>query len=329
MKPLIIIFCIFWLLQNSFVNGQDFNTKVKNYGIENEVKLIHCTDYILNNFGDSIWDNISKTPLRILLITDSLEYLFNHSKPSKDFKLFGYDSVLHANIYVRKRIFPTYLLAAFPAVNGVDCIVVGNPKNVNKKDEDWIITLLHEHFHIYQGANLQYKKNIKLLGKKLKKGCTNWMLDYNFPYNEVSVINLFNKYSNLIYETYRTLDKDDFQKKINQYLLVETEIQNCLTLDDYDYFMFQIWQEGIARYTEFRYLKVLDLNKKYFKDVYNLDFTSKDEKLVNTYINSLLNNGLQKRKRHIFYSLGLLKGIINDKAYPEWKKEYFKSLKIK
>jgi hypothetical protein len=329
MKSIITIICAFLILQNNFVKGQDFNTKVKNYGIENEVKLIHCTDYILNNFGDSIWENISKTPLRILLVSDSLEFLFNHSKPSKDFKLFTYDPVLRTNIYIRNRIFPTYLLAAFPAVNSVDCIVVGSPNNVNRKDEDWIIALLHEHFHVYQGTSLLYKKTKKVLGKKFEKKCPNWMLDYNFPYNKESVINLFNKYSNLIYETYRTLDKKDLKKKINQYKLVEIEIQNSLTQDDYDYFIFQIWQEGIARYTEFRYLKLLNINKKYLKDVYSLDYTSKEKKLVNTCISRLLNNDLQSNKRHIFYSLGLLKGIINDKTYPKWQNSYFKSLKIK
>lgn len=329
MKTIFISIFTICLLFNGLSKGENLNYHPLNADIQKEITLIKTTDYIINHFGDSIWENISSTPLRILLITDSLEYLFNHNNPDKSFELFKYDSLLNTNIYVRPKRFPPFLRATFPAVNGVDCIVVGDPKNTKKSDEDWIIMLLHEHFHLYQGANPQYNENISILAQKIANESENWMLDYDFPYNDTTINKLFKEYSYSIYETYISLNKNDFKEKMEQYLTNQAEIQNHLTSNDYNYFQFQIWQEGIATYTEYNYLNVLSHNSKFFKEIYAVDFTLKNEDLLRAYTSSLLKNDLQKNKRNLFYSIGLLKGIIKDETNPEWKTDYFRILNVK
>ena len=107
-------------------------------------------------FGDKLFSGYDEVPLAIVLVTDSIEFLINHPNPSSDFKLSGQDSVLKTNIYYRKTQFNSHFLATFPAVNGLSCIVVGTPENTHKNSTEWIITLLHEHFHQYQNAYPDY-----------------------------------------------------------------------------------------------------------------------------------------------------------------------------
>jgi len=328
MKAIIILSFSICLLFNGLLKGQNVNKLHIDDEIQKEITLIKVSDYIIDQYGDSIWKNISKTPLRILLITDSLEYLFNHNNPDKSFELFKYDSLLKTNIYVRSRRFPPFLRATFPAVNGEDCIVVGDPENTNKSNEDWIIMLLHEHFHLYQGSIPLYKKNIAELAQKIANNSENWMLDYDFPYADTTINNLFKKYSSSIYETHSHLCKENIKDKMDYNLIIQKEIQNYLTPNDYSYFQFQIWQEGIATYTEYKYLYALNLIDKYFEKNYALNFTLKHEDLLKAYSKNLLNADLQKNKRNLFYSIGLLKGIIKDETNPDWKTDYFRILSI-
>lgn len=297
-----------------------------NSDIRKEIALIRTTDYIIHHFGDSIWENISKTPLRKLLITDNLEYLFNHDDPGTGFEWYQYDSLLNTNIFVRPRKFPPFLRATFPAVNGLDCIVAGNPRNTEKSDEDWIIMLLHEHFHLYQNENRQYKENIAILAQKISKGNPNWMLDYNFPYHDTTINNLFREYTNSLYQTCISLNTNNFKEEVKLCAKALSEIQNHLTSDNYDYFRFQIWQEGTATFTEYQYLNTLSRNSQYFKDVYALDYTNRDKTLLKAYTDYLLETDLQKSQRDLFYSLSFLEGIIKDETNPEWKTDYFRTL---
>lgn len=328
MKPIVFSIFIFCLLFHGSLKGGNFNSYPQNTDILKEFALIKTTDYIIKHYGDSIWENISNIPLRILLITDSLEYLINFNNPDKSFELYNCDSLLNTNIYVRQRKFPPFLRATFPAVNGIDCIVVGDCKNTEKSDEDWIVMLLHEHFHLYQGANPEYNENVSLLAQKISNDSDNWMLDYDFPYNDALLNELFRDYSSSIYKTFINLNKNEFNLERERWLANQTKIQNHLKSNDYNYFQFQLWQEGTATYTEYKYLVCLNLNSRYFKENCNLEFCLKYKDLLTAYSTTLQKNDLQKNTRNHFYALGLFTGIIKDKTIPEWKKNYFSVLNV-
>jgi hypothetical protein len=74
------------------------------------------------SLGDRVWKEWSKAPFAVLLVTPEHEFLIRHPRPSKDFTLVGYDSMLKSHVYFRKRQFGTNLLATFP-VGGVSTIV--------------------------------------------------------------------------------------------------------------------------------------------------------------------------------------------------------------
>ena len=118
---------------------------------------------ISNRFGEEIWPGISDAPFVVLLVTDSMEFLINHPYPSVDFKISEDDSLLKTKIYYRKKQYSTTFLATFPAVSGINCIVAGTPENTGKNSTDWIITLLHEHFHQYQYTQKDYYSSVAAL----------------------------------------------------------------------------------------------------------------------------------------------------------------------
>ncbi|HLM60725.1 MAG TPA: hypothetical protein VK308_07975 [Pyrinomonadaceae bacterium] len=74
------------------------------------------------SLDNQIWKDWNKAPFAVMPVTPENEFLIRHSKPSQDFTLIGYDSLLQSEVYFRKRSFSPNLLATFPAVGGVSTI---------------------------------------------------------------------------------------------------------------------------------------------------------------------------------------------------------------
>ncbi len=284
---------------------------------------------ISNIYGNGIWSDFDKTPFSILLIDDEFEYLINHSNPSKDFNFIKYDTILNSNTYYRKRKFNKRLLATFPAVNGVSCIVIGTPENTGKSSSEWIITLLHEHFHQYTNTSLDYHKDVN--GLNLSNGDTTgmWMLNYPFPYKEVNVINAYKEYAIALKELVLKINngKTDFKNKYKLYLKKRGKFQKILTEDDYKYFSFQLWQEGIARYTEIKFLEMMKDYKaspEITKLIDYIPFNELKKTLLSGEINNITTKQLDEEERVCFYSIGLAEGIVLDEINPNWREKYLK-----
>lgn len=109
--------------------------------------------------GNRIWKNWDRAPFAVLLVTPDFEFLVRHPKPSSQFALLGYDTLLKSQIYFRKRVLGPNLLATFPAVEGspVSTIVIGQAENTSAKTSTrWVITMVHEHFHQLQNSQPTY-----------------------------------------------------------------------------------------------------------------------------------------------------------------------------
>ena len=138
--------------------------------------------------GNRIWKDWNKAPFAVLLVTPENEFLIRHPKPSQDFTLIGYDSLLRSEVYFRKRTFSPNLLATFPAVGGVSTIVIGQAENTEKKNSsDWVITMLHEHFHQLQNSQPNYYADVDALNLSGGDQTGMWMLNYAFPYSSTEV----------------------------------------------------------------------------------------------------------------------------------------------
>ena len=278
-----------------------------------------------NHFGEEIWPGITDVPFVVLLVTDSIEFLINHPYPSADFMISEDDSLLKTKIYYRKKQYSKTFLATFPAVNGVNCIVAGTPENTGKNSTDWIITLLHEHFHQYQYTQKDYYKSVAALDLANGDETGMWQLNYPFPYDSLPVIHQYTKYTSALSKTVSGINTKNFKKLFNEFIAERKKLIQLLKPADYRYLSFQLWQEGIARYTEYKFLQLLD---EYipFDDIFLLPdfipFKKFKEQFLMSHLASVTGLKLEKEKRVCFYDIGLAEGILLDKLNPQWRLQY-------
>lgn len=284
-----------------------------------------------DQLGDRIWPSWSKAPFAVLLVTPSHEFLIRHPKPSSDFTKLGYDSALKSDVYVRARTMSPSFLATFPAISGsiVSTIVVGQAENTSAKiSTPWVVTLLHEHFHQLQDSQPNFYADVKALNLARGDDTGMWMLNYAFPYDRADVQEQFAEMSKLLALAVRA-SRRDRARRVRDYLASRAQFQQLLPPDDYKYLAFQLWKEGIARYTEYRIAQLAARNYRPSSEFRNLpDYRSFAEVAQSTgegVFRQLLTQKLGERKREVVYSLGAAEGLLLDQIKPNWRRRYFVS----
>jgi hypothetical protein len=276
-------------------------------------------------YGEKIWAGMNAAPFAIILVADSVEFLVNHPSPSEDFITLGYDSVLCSQVYYRKAVFDKHFLATFPAVNGVNTIVMGTPENTGKSTSEWIVTLLHEHFHQYVNSTPDYYTAVNQLDLSGGDKTGMWMLNYPFPYAD-SIIGLqYKNYSRALSQTLSAISADSFDVHFKVYVSERKRLQQLLKPADYRYFSFQIWQEGLARYTEYKFLELLDdyePSKEVSKLPDYVSFRRYHQALYKNMVHRITLWRLSDYQRECFYALGFGEGLILDRLNAAWRNKY-------
>jgi hypothetical protein len=278
--------------------------------------------------GNQIWAGWNKAPFAVLLVTPEDEFLIRHPKPSADFTLINYDPLLKSNVYHRKRTQPENMLATFPIVGGIPTIVIGQAENTTKKTSTpWVATMLHEHFHQLQYSRPTYYQEVDRLGLSRGDQSGMWMLNYPFPYDWPEMREHFSLLSKLLADALQARNKAEFAAKLSAYRRQRDELGKTLSPDDYRYFSFQMWQEGIARYTEYRIAKLAAGRYKPGKAFRALKdykpFAEVAEQIKAGILNELATGKFEEYKRVIFYALGAGEGLLLDRLNPRWRQRYF------
>ena len=278
--------------------------------------------------GDDLWAGWSKTPFAVLLVTQDKEFLIRHPRPSDDFTPLGYDAKLKSDVYYRDRKFQTNLLATFPAVGGVSTIVIGQAENtVSKTSTPWVITLIHEHFHQLQDSQPDFYKEVEALNLSRGDQTGMWMLNYPFPYSTPEVSQQFSVLARLLVEGMEAKTSALHSSKLASYLEARNKLKKILSADDYKYLSFQLWKEGIARYTEDRVAHWAASKYQATSEFRNLkDFTTfaaVADQVREGIVRELSTLKLENYKRVAFYPLGAGEGLLLDRANPKWRTRYF------
>ncbi len=208
---------------------------------------------VAEKLQDHLWEEWSKSPFGILFITDDHEFLIRHPKPSDEFTSIGYDRLLKSEIFVRPRKFQKSFLATFPAFDRTPVIVVGKAENTSDKTSTrWVFVVLHEHFHQLQYSQPDYFSEVDALD--LSGGDTSgmWQINYAFPYKDVTVAKRFRSLADLLVAAYGAKTAADRDKKLAAYLSERKAFAESLKPADYRYASFQLWQEGVSRYTQYK-----------------------------------------------------------------------------
>jgi hypothetical protein len=273
---------------------------------------------------DKIWPGWSKVPAPFILVTSNAEFLTHDPAPPNEFKQIGED------LYARPRQYPINLQATFPAFGPPAVMVVGEPANSGSKTSTaWLFILMHEHFHQLQWAHPGYTDAVNALG--LSKGDTTgmWMLNYPFPYEKPEVAGAFADLRDLLLRAMNEPDGPEFRAMATEYINARTKFFAQLSPDDHKYFAFQLWQEGIARYTEVKSAEVAAAYQPTPQFAALADYEPVSEfakRKRSLTLDDLKHADLPSGKRGVVYPFGAAEGFLLDRISPNWKEQYFEHM---
>ncbi len=283
---------------------------------------------LADSVGDRLWPMWNRAPFAVLLVTQDKEFLIRHPRPSPEFQFATYDRLLKTRVYIRGRTFDLGFLATFPAVSGIPTIVVGQAEATTAKSSTpWVVTILHEHFHQLQTSQPTYYAEIERLGLARGDNTGMWMLNYAFPYDDDRVDKQFSMLCSQLAELLEVPKREDVSGRLTAYLKLRRSLRELLKPDDYRYLSFQLWQEGIARYTE--YHAALRASQSYepgqgFRSL--ADFTPYADvatAMRERIVRELTAMDLAKNRRTAFYAMGAAEGLLLDRVNPGWRGRYF------
>lgn len=206
--------------------------------------------------------------------------------------------------------------------------MIGQPQNTEATTSTpWLITVMHEHVHQLQSDQPGYYQAVEALGLARGDKTGMWMLNYPFPYGKPEVAQEFARLRDLLFAAVNETDDTKFAALANQYVAMRKKFFAQLSPDDHKYLAFQLWQEGIARYTQ---IKAAEAAVQYQPTA---EFAAlPDYEALSAYaararkatLDELKQADLAKMKRVVVYSFGGAEGLLLDRIHPKWKDEYFK-----
>lgn len=282
---------------------------------------------IADQFQNELWAGWSEVPFTILLVTPEQEFLIRHPEPTQDFTPVGFDSLLDCEVWQRDTVFGTHFLATFPAVNDVPTVVIGQPEHTGKSSTAWTMTLLHEHFHQLQNSTPGYYQAVNDLDLAGDDRTGMWMLNYPFPYEAVKVGEKYRQLCDQQLTALRSRGTPHFPAALGKYLQTRELLTTSLASPDQKYLSFQLWQEGVARYTEYRMANLAAALYEPTAEFCALDdYTTLQEcanQILDRTMNSIEQLSLADYGRVAFYSTGAGDALLLDEINPQWRSEYF------
>jgi hypothetical protein len=282
---------------------------------------------LAGQLGDRVWPGWHDAPFALLLVTRDYEYLVRHPSPTPDFTSMGADTLLGGPVFYRKRIYPTAMQATFPGVNGVNTIVIGQAElTADKTSTRWVLTVLHEHFHQLVYSQPGYYADVEKLGLAHGDKTGMWMLNYPFPYDSARVQEKFTAMTHALLDALAQTDQPALEKKVAAFLRARSEFRESVPAEAEKYLAFQLWQEGVARYTE---VVLGELAAKGY--VPSAEFSALPDfagygsvaSAVRAKILSDLGSlSLAKSRREVVYSVGAAEALLLDRTRPGWKRDF-------
>ena len=204
----------------------------------------------------------------------------------------------------------------------VPTIVIGEPEQTGKTSTAWVLTVLHEHFHQLQQSRPGYYAGVDALGLSGGDKSGMWMLNYPFPYDSATVQSRF---ANLAHALAAPVPMT--ASAVRAVTAARDELRASLAPADYRYLAFQIWQEGVARYTE---LQVARLATRAYAPTVMFralpdftEFATEAASLEREIHQGTAASSLGASKRVSFYPVGAATALMLDSASPGWRSHYF------
>ena len=190
-----------------------------------------------------------------------------------------------------------------------------------------MLTLLHEHFHQMQMSQPGYNTGVAALNLARGDRGGMWMLNYAFAYDSAVVQA---RYSEFAAELLRAFDSpNDAAKALPTLTASRARLRAVLSPDDDRYLGFQMWQEGVSRYTE---LMVARRAAASFTPtaafVALSDYTPLRDAVTSMereIRSGLQNNPLGRLRRVAFYAAGAAYAQVLQATSAQWTSDYWTS----
>ena len=269
--------------------------------------------------GAALWPGYGRAPFEFLLVEAKTETLLCRRSAPQGFKAAGHDKTVDCRKYVRNRTpLSDTLLAAMPLFGPPPTIVMGTPESTKRTSASWLRTILHEHFHQWQFSLPNYFGRTDALDLKGDDTTGMWVLNYPFPYAKPEVIAVQAAASTALADAVEARGTSAFTAKLDAYLERRNAFRGSVSEKDWRYIEFQLWQEGVARWTE------IQLGKSYPDP----SVAKSAELLEQRTFEALRKPDLKGQEREFVYAYGAAEAMLLAACGPKWRERYPQVLEL-
>lgn len=268
--------------------------------------------------GEALWPGYGSAPFGLLLVEAEGERLFCQPAPS-GFTLRDPDPITGCEVSwrVRSRL-PNNLLAAMPVFGLPSTIVVGTPAATGRTPAAWSRTLLHEHFHQWQTALPGYYARVDALDLKDGDETGMWMLNFPVSYADAGAVASHANASMALVAALQARGRPDFPTALRHYLSTRSAFAATLGSRSWRYVEFQLWQEGVARWTE------IELGRSHPDP----EVRASAEALEREVLTTLSAPNLATQGRLFAYPHGAGEAMLLEICNPGWRAQYLTVLEL-
>ncbi|MEO0971859.1 MAG: hypothetical protein AAFX85_02095 [Pseudomonadota bacterium] len=282
--------------------------------------------FALADTAAELWPGWGEVPFAVLLLAGDHEYLVRHPAPGPSFTSLGYDDLLSSDVLHRPAAdrYPPNILATFPAIGGVNTVVMGTSEQTGKSSTFWVLTALHEHFHQWQSTRPGYYGAVDALDLAAGDDTGMWQIQYPFAYDDPKVETALRRYAHVLKQAAKGIAPG--AETVDQIVAARRSLRRALSAADDRYLDFQLWQEGIARYTEWLVARHAERHHEPLPAFAALaDYTPYADAasaLEAQLDDELREFELSTWRRVAFYPVGALEGLMLDALRPGWRGHY-------
>lgn len=261
--------------------------------------------------GDQVWPGFSAAPFGFLLVHAAGETLICDKRVPDGFTAGPREPQLGCpTAYGPASWRKPQLLAAMPAFGPGEVIVMGSPAASGLDPGSWRRTVLHEHFHQWQGALPNAYARIDALGLANGDQTGMWMLNYPFPYENADVAGAFADAAERL-DAALNSDIASLSTRARSYWSARERLRQSVSPAEWRYFDFQLWKEGVARWTEIEVARRA-----------GGEWRTGADAAWEKQLSSLAEADLPGRKRESVYAFGAAEAALLERIDPRWRNCY-------
>ena len=263
--------------------------------------------------GEALWPGFGSAPFGMLVIQRDQESLLCQPSVPPGFSFAGRDPATGCNRFVRPRTgLPAGLLAAIPIFGPPSTIVMGTRDATGLSPMRWRSTVFHEHFHQWQAELPGYYGRVAALDLAGGDETGMWMLSFPFPYDDAAIRAAYYNAAQALADALEARRTQGFPTRVAQYVEQRRALAAAAGERNWRYLEFQLWQEGVARWTE------IALGRNSDDWATRMDAEAREQEVIG----GLQHPDLERQRRLVVYELGAGEAMLLEACGTGWRSRY-------